>query len=79
MVARPPPESRTTPIQVGEDDKDITPILTMHGPTTRARQLNLHVRSYLVNCILELRLDVMDVLMIRNLERGQGPIFREVG
>jgi hypothetical protein len=39
----PPPESRTTPIQVGEDDEDISPIQIMHGPTTRARarQLNL--------------------------------------
>jgi hypothetical protein len=24
-VARPPPESRTTPIQVGEDDEDTNP------------------------------------------------------
>jgi hypothetical protein len=46
-VARPPPwtlpESRTTPIQVGEDDEDITPIQIMHGSITRARarQINL--------------------------------------
>jgi hypothetical protein len=42
----------------------------MHGLTTRARarQLNLQVRSYLVNCTLELTLCAMDVLMIRNLE-----------
>jgi hypothetical protein len=33
----PPPESRTTPIQVGEDDEDISPIQIMHGPTIRAR------------------------------------------
>jgi hypothetical protein len=74
-VAWAPPESRTTPIQVGEYDEDITPIQIMHGPTTRARarQLNLQVRSYLVNCILELTLCVMDVLMIRNLgEDHQG-------
>jgi hypothetical protein len=47
----------------------------MHGLTTRARarQLILHVRSYLVNCILELTLCVMEVLMIRNLgEDHQG-------
>jgi hypothetical protein len=71
----PPPESRKTPIQVGEDDEDITSIQIMHGPTTRARvrQLNLHVHSYLVNCILELTLCVMDVFMIRNLgEDHQG-------
>jgi hypothetical protein len=30
----PPPESRMTPIKVGEDDEDITPIQTMYGPTT---------------------------------------------
>ncbi|WVZ58132.1 hypothetical protein U9M48_008436 [Paspalum notatum var. saurae] len=36
-------ESRTTPLQEGEDDKDISPMLTsdtssvvMHGPLTRA-------------------------------------------
>jgi hypothetical protein len=46
-VARPPPspssESRMTPIQVGEDDGDITSIQIMHGLTKRAhaRQLNL--------------------------------------
>jgi hypothetical protein len=33
----PPPDSRTNPIQVGEDDEDITPIQTMLRPTTRAR------------------------------------------
>jgi hypothetical protein len=72
-VAWPPPwplpESRMNPTQVGEDDEDITPLKIMHGPTTRAhaRQLNLQVRSYLVNYILELTFCVMDVLMIRNL------------
>src|SRR5436853_1394211 len=30
-------ESRTTPIQVGEDDEDITLLHTMQGPITRAR------------------------------------------
>jgi hypothetical protein len=47
----------------------------MHGLTTRARarHLNLQVRSYLVNCILELTLCAMDVLMVRNLgEDHQG-------
>jgi hypothetical protein len=45
-------ESRTTPIQEEEDDEDITSIHTMNGPITRsrARQLNLQVRSTLVNC-----------------------------
>jgi hypothetical protein len=39
-VAQPPPwsppESRMIPIQVEEEDEDITPIQIMHGPTTRA-------------------------------------------
>jgi hypothetical protein len=49
-------------------DEDITPIQTMHGPTTLAceRKLNLQVHSNLVNCVLELTLGAMDVLMIRN-------------
>jgi hypothetical protein len=65
----PPHKSRTTPIQVGDDYEDIGTIKIIHGPTTRAcaRQLNLQVRSYLVNCILELTLCAMDVLMISNL------------
>jgi hypothetical protein len=43
-------------------DEDITPIKSMHGSTTRARaqQLNLQVRSNLVNYILELTLGAMD-------------------
>jgi hypothetical protein len=50
-------------------DEDITSIHTMNGPITRshARQLNLQVRSTLVNCVSELILGAMDVLMIRNL------------
>jgi hypothetical protein len=53
---------------VGEDDEDNTPIKIMHGATTRSRaqQLNLQVRSYLVN-ILELMICAMYILMIRNL------------
>jgi hypothetical protein len=54
-----------------ESDEDITAIQIMHEPTTRARQINLQVRSYLVNCILELTLCAMDVLMSTNL--GIGP------
>ncbi|WVZ70655.1 hypothetical protein U9M48_019299 [Paspalum notatum var. saurae] len=47
-------ESRTTPLQEGEDDEDISPMHTsdtpsvvMHGPLTRARarQLNQHERN----------------------------------
>jgi hypothetical protein len=50
-------------------DEDITPIHTMHGPITRsrARQLNLHVRSNLVNYVLELTFGVIHVLMTRKL------------
>jgi hypothetical protein len=57
------------------NDEDITLIQTIHGPTTRAcaRKLNLQVRSNLVNCVLELKLGAMDVLMIRNFgEDHQG-------
>jgi hypothetical protein len=48
-------ESRTTLIQEEEDDEDINSIHTMNGPITRsrARQLNLQVRSTLVNCVSE--------------------------
>ena len=51
-------ESRTTPLQEGEDDEDITPMDTnntprvdVHGPITRARArlLNLQVNSFLCN------------------------------
>jgi hypothetical protein len=54
----PPPKSRTTTIQGGKYDEDITLIQIMHESTTRAcaRQLNLQVRSYLVNCIFEFML-----------------------
>jgi hypothetical protein len=54
-------------------DEDITTIHTINGPITqsRARQLTLQVRSTLVNCVLELTLGTMDVLMIRNLGEDQ--------
>jgi hypothetical protein len=54
-------------------DEDITSIHTMNGPITRsrARQLNFQVRSTLVNCVLELTLGSMDVLMIRYLGEDQ--------
>jgi hypothetical protein len=57
------------------NDEDITYIHTMNGPITRsrARQLYLQVRSTLVNCVSELTLGAIDVLMIRNLgENNQG-------
>jgi hypothetical protein len=45
----------------------------MNGPITRsrARHLNLQVRSTLVNCVSELTLGAMDVLMIRYLGEDQ--------
>jgi hypothetical protein len=54
-------------------DEDITSIHTINGLITRsrARQLILQVRSILVNCVSELTLGVMDVLMIRNLGEDQ--------
>jgi hypothetical protein len=74
-------ESRTTPIQKEEDDEDITSIHTMNGPITRsrARQLNLQVRSTLVNCVSELMLGTMDVLMIRNLGENQKGLGNDLG
>ena len=54
-------------------DDDITPLHTMQGPITRARarQLDLQVRSNLVNCFSELTLGSMHVLVIRNLGEDQ--------
>jgi hypothetical protein len=54
-------------------DEDITSIHTMNGPIIRSRagQLILQVRSTLVNCVSELTLGAMDVLMIRNLGEDQ--------
>jgi hypothetical protein len=54
-------------------DEDITSIHTINGPITRsrARQPILQVRSTLVNCVSELTLGAMDVLMIRNLGEDQ--------
>ena len=73
--------SRTTSLQEGEDDEDITSIHTMNGPITRsrARQLNLQVRSTLVNCVSELTLGAMDVLMIRYLGEDQQGLGKGLG
>jgi hypothetical protein len=62
-----------TPIQKGEDDEYVTSIHTMYGPITRsrARQLNIKVHSTIVNCVLELTLGAIDVLMIRNIGDDQ--------
>jgi hypothetical protein len=62
-------------------NEDITSIHTMNGPITRsrARQLNLQVRSTLVNCVSELTLGAMDVLMIRNLGEDQQGLGKGLG
>jgi hypothetical protein len=81
-------ESRTTQIQEGEDDEDISPLHKMQGPITRARarQLDLQVRSSIVNYFSELTLGSMHVLLIRNnrayqqgLGEGQGVKEEELG
>ena len=76
-------ESRTTPLQEGEDDEDITPmdthtppILDLQGPITRARaqRLNLEVSSFLSSCLyitLENGLLPNDYIMIRNQGEDQ--------
>ena len=86
-------ESRTTPVQEGEDDEDITPmdiqevppldIQTIQGPITRARarQLNLEVSSLLSvsinNCENGLLPNFYNV--IRNQGEGQGTHGEEHG
>jgi hypothetical protein len=75
-------ESRTTSIQEGEDDEDITPSdahntpLDIQGPITRARarQLNLEVSSFLSTCFYDFdyRLLPNNYIMIRNEEEDQG-------
>jgi hypothetical protein len=59
-------------------DEDITSI---HTPITRsrARQLNLQVCSTLVNCVSEITLGAMDVLMIRNLGQDQQGLWKGLG
>ena len=74
-------ESRTTLIQEGEDDENITsseapadPPTIMQGPMTQARmrQLNLEVSSFLNNPfhIFENRLLRNDVILLRNIGEG---------
>jgi hypothetical protein len=60
-------------IEEARCDEDITSIHTINGPITRsrARQLNLQLRSTLVNCVSELTLGAIDVLMIRYLGEDQ--------
>jgi hypothetical protein len=46
---------------------------------SRARQLNLQVRSTLVNCVSELTFGTMDVLMIRNIGEDQQGLGKGLG
>jgi hypothetical protein len=77
-------ESRTTPLQEGEDEEDITPMDTnntpqvdIQGPITRARarQLNLQVISFLHNysCTFESSMLPNDLIVLRDeVEDQQG-------
>ncbi|WVZ76456.1 hypothetical protein U9M48_024432 [Paspalum notatum var. saurae] len=74
-------ESRTTPLQAGQDDEDISPMLTsdtpsvvMHGPLTRARarQLNQQVSSFLSSSLYTCEDSMLpnvsiDYILLRNL------------
>ena len=75
-------ESRTTPIQEGKDDEDITPTDTndthqdaIQGPITRARarQFNLQVSSFLSNVYYESenKLLLNDLIVLRNKGEDQ--------
>jgi hypothetical protein len=73
-------ESRTTPLQEGEDDEDITPIYTtetppivIQGPITRAhaRQLHQQVSSFLSTRAYScedgmLSNDIINYIVLRN-------------
>ena len=83
-------ESRTTPIQEGKDDEDITPSdahnnppLNIQGPITRARarQFNSEVSSFLSTSFydFENRLLSNDYIMIRNLGEDQEMHGDELG
>jgi hypothetical protein len=70
-------ESRTTPLQEGEDDEDITtmdtnntPLVDVQGPITRARarQLNLQGSSFLCtySCAFENIVLPNELIVLRN-------------
>jgi hypothetical protein len=76
-------ESRTTPLQEGEDDEDITPMDTnntpqvdIQGPITcaRARQLNLQVISFLRNYSYAFESSMLpnDLIVLRNQGEDHG-------
>jgi hypothetical protein len=81
--------SRTTSIQEGEDDEDITtldtsiPPILMQGPITRsrARQLKQQVNSFLSSSICENENILLrnDVLVLRNEGAGSGTLMEHQG
>ncbi|WVZ70335.1 hypothetical protein U9M48_019010 [Paspalum notatum var. saurae] len=77
--------SRTTSLQEGEDDEDITPMV-MKGPITRARakQLNQQVSSFLGarNSTYKdgmLPNDIIDYIVLRNLGEDHGGLGDQHG
>ena len=78
-------ESKTTPIQEGEDDEHITPLDTnnIQGLITRARarQLNLEVSSFLNTSLYAYkdRLLPNDYIVIRNHGGGEGMLGDGLG
>jgi hypothetical protein len=83
-------ESRTTPLQEGEDDEDITPMDTnntpqvdIQGPITRARarQLNLQVIPFLRNysCACESSMLPNDLIILRNEGEDQQGRGKDLG
>ena len=83
-------DSRTTPLQEGEDDEGTTPMDTnntpqvdIQGPNTcaRARQLNLQVSSFLSNyfCDFENNLLSNDLIVLRNKGEDQQGLGEGLG
>jgi hypothetical protein len=81
-------ESRTTPLQEGEDDEDITPMDTNNTPQVdspitraRARQLNLQVISFLSNysCAFESSMLPNDLIILRNEGEDQLRCMKVLG
>jgi hypothetical protein len=83
-------ESRTTPLQEGEDDEDISPMDTNNTPQVdiqglitraRARQLNLQVISFLRNysCAFESSMLSNDLIVLRNEGEDQQGRGKDLG
>jgi hypothetical protein len=81
-------DSRTTPLQEGEDDEDITPMDTNNNPQVdssitraRARQLNLQVISFLSNysCAFESSMLPNDLIVLRNGGQDQHSCMKVLG